>query len=506
MNRKILSFLLFLVTCCVTQLKADDIPERLMFKAGNSTYVTFPAGTMMRLYNYPRVGVDLGVGIAASDIKTIGVVFTENLESETMKLFYGWGPVINDQTSSNKNFTKGSKEYTFDITQADKDAGKTIYRFGIYYTNDITKTDKPAANLAIEKLYIIDKNDVRTEYTVFQTFSTGVDVFQSQGSVTNTKIWAEIEITDEEQNSLSFKRTDGAADTYRITFGSPFGAGSLTLRFNYDYSNHFEKSFPINSSTVTDNGDGTCSYEAVINPTDISADKDVVTVRLTSIAEGSFTYDIKSITRTGREAVTIKRVANDEGWTTYCNTKQLEYSRKEDMEAYIVTARDGSTGNLTLRQVDIVPPGTPAILKVPKMNGQASVTFGIPSTTLAADDNLSDNILLGAGEGGVTVPDDGYTYYALANKSQGVGFYKVQVGVTIPKGRAYLRVNSAGALSSPEFLGFSEDIDDVTAIAAPKTAERSERSNTTYDMMGRRVINTIPGNLYIRGGKKFIAK
>ena len=226
---------------------------------------------------------------------------------------------------------------------------------------------------------------------------------------------------------------------------------------------------------------------------------------MTHVSEGACTYNIKSITRSGREAVTINNVANDEGWTTYCNTNQLEYSRKEEMKAYIVTNRNAETGALTLRQVNIVPPGTPAILNIPEMNGISSVTFGIPSTTLTADDVSANMLQAVTNEGGFTVTDDGNTYYALANKSDGVGFYKVRTGVTIPKGKAYLRVNSQPS-QAREFLGFNEGGSESTEITSIVTEVPTEGESAIYNLMGRQIQKTQRGHLYIKNGRKFIAK
>ena len=176
------------------------------------------------------------------------------------------------------------------------------------------------------------------------------------------------------------------------------------------------------------------------------------------------------------------------------------------MLAYIVTARNTSKGWLTLKQVDIVPPGTPAILRIPKMNGIESVTFGIPSTTLTADD-VSDNMLLASTGEGVTVPtvNDGYTYFALACKTQGVGFYKVHEGVTIPAKRAYLKIlNSQVSGNAREFLGFDDGSNKTTEIVNITTTEPME--SAIYDMLGHRVQKTLSGHLYIKNGKKIIAQ
>lgn len=51
------------------------------------------------------------------------------------------------------------------------------------------------------------------------------------------------------------------------------------------------------------------------------------------------------------------------------------------------------------------------------------------------------------------------------------------------------------------------DLDNYTSIELPQEDVESKDANApVYDMFGRRVTNLIPGVIYIRGGKKFIAK
>ena len=51
------------------------------------------------------------------------------------------------------------------------------------------------------------------------------------------------------------------------------------------------------------------------------------------------------------------------------------------------------------------------------------------------------------------------------------------------------------------------DLDKYTSIEQPQEeVESSDANAPVYDMFGRRVTNLIPGVIYIRGGKKFIAK
>ena len=88
MKRIIFTLLSLISLCCTAQAQDADITENLMFTPANSCLVGFPAGTRMTLYDYPRVGVDLGSdGIDVSTIKTLGVVFTENLVSNNLISF-----------------------------------------------------------------------------------------------------------------------------------------------------------------------------------------------------------------------------------------------------------------------------------------------------------------------------------------------------------------------------------------------------------------------------------
>jgi hypothetical protein len=50
------------------------------------------------------------------------------------------------------------------------------------------------------------------------------------------------------------------------------------------------------------------------------------------------------------------------------------------------------------------------------------------------------------------------------------------------------------------------ETDDFPASVSDITSDVRIADDTIYDIMGRRVAKTVPGNLYIQSGKKFIAK
>ena len=97
-----------------------------------------------------------------------------------------------------------------------------------------------------------------------------------------------------------------------------------------------------------------------------------------------------------------------------------------------------------------------------------------------------------------TVTGNGFIY-ALANKDQGVGFYPVGNGITIPAGKAYLDTSSAKH-HVKGFLALGGVADAINNIAV-ETA-----NGTIFNIAGQKVQNITKGGLYIVNGKKVFVK
>jgi hypothetical protein len=95
------------------------------------------------------------------------------------------------------------------------------------------------------------------------------------------------------------------------------------------------------------------------------------------------------------------------------------------------------------------------------------------------------------------VVSDG-TFYALANKPEadGVGFYPVKSGVTIPAGKAYLKVGA----EVKGFLALGDVADAINNILV-ETA-----NGNIFNIAGQKVQNITKGGLYIVNGKKVVVK
>ena len=94
----------------------------------------------------------------------------------------------------------------------------------------------------------------------------------------------------------------------------------------------------------------------------------------------------------------------------------------------------------------------------------------------------------------------GSTIFALADGTNGVGFYKVSASVTIPKGKCYLEITDGPSRSFVGFDGDATAIEDVQEFG-------EQRARQVYDLLGRQLSNrNLPKGLYIVNGKKVVLK
>ena len=166
------------------------------------------------------------------------------------------------------------------------------------------------------------------------------------------------------------------------------------------------------------------------------------------------------------------------GFTTFSTDKAVNV----DGVVTAYTAKYDGT-KIVLTPVTEIPANTGVIIEAATDNYKVPV---INSATALADNDLK------VSDG--TVEGDG-TIYVLANKTDGVGFYKLNGGQKVPAGKAYLVI----AASAPEFVGFG----DTTGIEA--TLNEGVENGIIFDLSGRRVANPTKG-IYIKNGKKFIVK
>jgi hypothetical protein len=111
--------------------------------------------------------------------------------------------------------------------------------------------------------------------------------------------------------------------------------------------------------------------------------------------------------------------------------------------------------------------------------------------------DMSKNIFSNTASGPVTA---GSRDFILANGAQGIGIYKAKEGITIGKGKAFIRLGAAAATQKLvlRFGGTTTDVDNVPTVILPE--------DTIYDLSGRRVNEVTKGGVYIVNGKKVFIK
>lgn len=165
----------------------------------------------------------------------------------------------------------------------------------------------------------------------------------------------------------------------------------------------------------------------------------------------------------------------------------------EGVTAYYVSTADNSKATMKAITGEAIPANEGVLLT--SQSGDAVTMVPATDETLATIENNK----LGNSAGADKTIAEGDNAYILAGGTNGTAFYKGTVGTTLKANKAYLTLDAAGAGAiSMNFGG------NVTGINQIVNAEQNNAP--VYDLTGRRVVRTVKGGLYIKGGNKFIAR
>ena len=165
----------------------------------------------------------------------------------------------------------------------------------------------------------------------------------------------------------------------------------------------------------------------------------------------------------------------------------------EGVTAYYVSTADNSKATMKAITGKAIPAKTGVILT--SQSGDAVTMVPATDETLATIENNK----LGNSAGADKTIAEGDNAYILAGGANGTAFYKGTIGTTLKANKAYLTLDAVGGGAiSMNFGG------NVTGINQIVNAEQNNAP--VYDLTGRRVVRTVKGGLYIKGGNKFIAR
>lgn len=167
----------------------------------------------------------------------------------------------------------------------------------------------------------------------------------------------------------------------------------------------------------------------------------------------------------------------------------------EGVTAYYVSTADNSQATMKAIEAGKAIPAKAGVILTSTTGSEATM---IPATTETVAE-LTGNKLGNSAGTAKTIAADDHAYILSAVDGQ-TAFYKGKVGTTLGMNKAYLTLNEAGA---PEAISMNFG-GNVTGINQIVNAEQNNAP--VYDLTGRRVVRTVKGGLYIKGGNKFIAR
>ena len=166
----------------------------------------------------------------------------------------------------------------------------------------------------------------------------------------------------------------------------------------------------------------------------------------------------------------------------------------EGVTAYYVSTADYSKATMKAITGEAIPAKTGVILT--SQSGDAVTMVPATDETLATIENNK----LGNSAGADKTIAEGDNAYILAGGANGTAFYKGSIGTTLKVNKAYLTLNVAGGEQAIS-MNFGGNVTGINQIV------NAEQNNApVYDLTGRRVVRTVKGGLYIKGGNKFIAR
>lgn len=163
------------------------------------------------------------------------------------------------------------------------------------------------------------------------------------------------------------------------------------------------------------------------------------------------------------------------------------------VKAYYVSTADNTKATMKVVDGEAIPAKTGVLLT----SESADAVTMVPAT----DETLAtiENNKLGNSAGADKTIAEGDNAYILANGADGTAFYKGKANTTLGMNKAYLALN--GVVGQAISMNFGGNVTGINQIV------NAEQNNApVYDLTGRRVVRTVKGGLYIKGGNKFIAR
>lgn len=225
-----------------------------------------------------------------------------------------------------------------------------------------------------------------------------------------------------------------------------------------------------------------------------------VSVKLTKNAVDGCYASLRSVTLVKPYSVSLTPTANVNNVATFSANERVEVSN--DVSVCTVTV-SGDKATLHATSSNAVPANQGVILR--SSTATSATLYAVNATEEQTNTELTEftnNRLQPQVEAGL--PEDGgeNTFYVFTKDTENNAVFKLLdiSGSHFAANKAFLSV-PAGGLSVLR-LGS----DDVQTGIALESVSENENQPELYDLFGRKVTKAVPGKIYVKGGKKFLAK
>lgn len=198
------------------------------------------------------------------------------------------------------------------------------------------------------------------------------------------------------------------------------------------------------------------------------------------------------------KVTTLPLTIGTNGWSTF--SAPVNVALPAGVKAFYVKSGNQIVNNaLTLDDVEGNIPANQGVI----IKGTEKETIYFSIEDAAEPANLTGNQLVANVDGNKITGTGGDGIYAFATYQSKTGFMKLMTTVTLGGHKCYLKLtNQAGSASFLSLLVDGDD--DLTGVEGVDTEVESD--GIVYDLFGRKISQPQKGSLYIRNGRKFIAK
>ena len=224
-----------------------------------------------------------------------------------------------------------------------------------------------------------------------------------------------------------------------------------------------------------------------------------VSVKLTKNVDLGCFASLRSVTLVKPYSVNLSSTANVNNVATFSANERVETS--SDVSVCTVTV-SGDKATLRATSSNAVPANQGVILR--SSTATSATLYAVNATEEQTNTELTEftnNRLQPQVEAGRPEAGENTLYVFTKDTENNAVFKLLDIsGSPFAANKAFLSV-PAGGLSVLR-LGS----DDVQTGIALESVSENENQPELYDLFGRKVTKTVPGKIYVKGGKKFLAK